>query len=297
MRVKDVEAIAKQMIQSNLTDRASKLEVINLSDAGLKRPHNEDSCASDASLGLAVIADGMGGYKAGEVASAIAVTSIVSELKEQLAQLKPGQFDNPTGHSKESLLVKQAIHNANSAIFTMAQRDAQCQGMGTTVVLILFYDNRLTIAHVGDSRLYRLRGDTFEQLTNDHSLAQELVERGFFTTEEAAVHTPRNLITRALGIEASVKVDLQEDMVLPGDIYLLCTDGLNDMIDDEEIYLTLSKYSANLVTAAKKLVSKANQRGGHDNISVVLARSMEQFPAKPGGWYSQIFGWFTGTQR
>ncbi len=275
-----------------MIDLSNKLELANLSHVGRKRPHNEDSCAVDPTIGLGIIADGMGGYKAGEVASAVAVTTIMTEIKSGLSKLKPRQLDNSSGYSQESLLVKKAVDNANSTIFRLAQSDAHCQGMGTTVVLILFYDDRVTIAHVGDSRLYRFRGETLEQLTSDHSLAQELVDRGFFTREEAAAHTPRNLVTRALGIEQSVEIDVHEDIAVPGDIYLLCTDGLNDMVDDEEIHLTLSKYSANLVEAAERLISKANESGGHDNISVLLARPKEHFPARPG-WYSKLFGWFS----
>lgn len=272
----------------NLT---GKLEVVNLSDTGKKRPHNEDSTASDPSLGFAVIADGMGGYKAGEVASAIAVTSIWDHVRNSLSALKVGEVDEGTGHTHESLLLREAILNANQYIYRTANSEPLCQGMGTTVVCVLFYDNRVSIAHVGDSRAYRLRGEVFEQVTSDHSLVQELINRGFFTREEAMANTPKNLVTRALGIEEEVEVDLQEERVLPGDIYLLCTDGLNDMISDEEIHLTLSKYSANLVQAGRELIRIANANGGKDNISVILARPSESFPAG-SGWLAKLKGWF-----
>ena len=133
--------------------------------------------------------------------------------------------------------------------------------------------------------------DALEQVTSDHSLVQELIDRGFFTPEEAMANTPKNLVTRALGIEEAVEVDVAEAAVAPGDIYLLCSDGLNDMISDEEIHLTLSKYSGNLSEAGKELVHLANECGGKDNISVVLTRTLEEFPAR-AGWYSNLFGRF-----
>jgi serine/threonine protein phosphatase PrpC len=273
-----------------VADLTGKIEIASASDPGLKRSHNEDSCGYDMGLGLAVLADGMGGYKAGEVASAIAVASVMKELRDDLAKLKPRQIDEESGYSMESLAARRAIQSANTIIFDTANNESQCQGMGTTVILMLFYDDRFTVAHVGDSRLYRLRGDTLSQITSDHSLVQELVDRGFFTAEEAEANTPRNLVTRALGIDRTVEVDIKEEMVLPGDIYLMCSDGLHDMVKDEEIHLTLSKYSANLVEAAAKLVSLANKNGGDDNISILLMRPSARFPAEQG-LISRLFSW------
>ena len=272
-------------------DLSGKLEVVNLSDTGRKRPHNEDSTASDVTMGFAVLADGMGGYKAGEVASAIAVTSVLNRVRDEIVKLPTGEVDEGSGYTYESLLLREAITGANQYIYQTANTEPLCQGMGTTVVSVLFYDNRVSIAHVGDSRLYRLRDGVFEQVTADHSLVQELINRGFFTKEEAVANTPKNLVTRALGIEEEVDVDVQEEPALPGDIYLLCTDGLNDMISDEEIHLTLSKYSANLVQAGRELIRIANENGGKDNISVILARPLAAFPARKG-WYSKVLGWF-----
>lgn len=272
-------------------DLQSVLDVANVSDTGRRRPHNEDSSATDTALGLAVIADGMGGYKAGEVASAIAVTSIMNEVREGLEHLREDEVDPQSGLTRGSLLIRQAITNANRYIYSTAQTEPQCQGMGTTVVVLMLYDDKLTVAHVGDSRLYRLRNGTLEQVTSDHSLIQELIDRGFFTPEEAAENTPKNLVTRALGIEEQVEVDVHEEPVLPGDTYLLCTDGLNDMVNDEEIRLTLSKYSANLDEAARELVRLANESGGKDNISVVLVRPRGHFPVRTG-WLSKAMRWF-----
>ncbi len=270
---------------------ANKLEIVNVSDVGKRRPHNEDSTLSDGNQGLVILADGMGGYKAGEVASALAVTAIHNEISAGLKHIQPGQTDKEAEFSRESMLVKDAIINANSSIYSTAQGDSQCHGMGTTVVVALFFNDQISIAHVGDSRLYRKRDNDFQQITKDHSLIQELINRGLFTPEEAAANTPKNLVTRALGIDAKVEVDVMEEQAVLGDIYLLCSDGLNDMVDDEEIHLTLSKYSANLVQAAEELVRLANSKGGKDNISVILIRIMEDF-SRSGGPIKQFISRF-----
>jgi protein phosphatase len=215
-------------------------------------------------------------------------------MEDVRAGLKTLQGDEPdpdTGYSPQSLLVRQAIIKANAGIFNTARQEADCQGMGTTIVVGLFYEDRLTVAHVGDSRMYRLRGDTLEQITRDHSLIQELIARGICTPEEAAATTPKNLVTRALGIESTVEIDILEEQALPGDIYLLCSDGLNDMVDDEEIRLTLRKYSANLVESAWELVRLANEKGGRDNISVILVRKPER-PAGFNGIYWRLLRFF-----
>lgn len=268
---------------------SEKLEIANISDAGKRRPHNEDSTLSDADLGLVILADGMGGYKAGEVASAIAVTAIHASVKSGLKKPQTGGGDAP---SLQSELIKQAIIHSNSEIYKAALKDDQCQGMGTTIIAGLFHDNAVTIGHVGDSRVYRMRNNLFRQITRDHSLIQELIDRGVYTPEEAAENTPRNLVTRALGIDREVQVEVTEDAVLPGDIYLLCSDGLNDMVDDEEIHLTLSKYSANLAQAAEELVRLANVKGGKDNISVILIRVQADFSTSRGGLKNLISRFF-----
>ncbi len=261
---------------------SEKLEIVNISDTGRRRPHNEDSTLSDGENGLVVLADGMGGYKAGEVASAIAVTSSHEQICSELKKIKSTQIDEATGLNSESAVVKEAIIQANSNIYNSAQGDPECQGMGTTIVVALFYSGIVTIAHVGDSRLYRKRANNFEQITKDHSLIQELIDRGLYTPEEAHAKTPKNLVTRALGIDANVEVDVMEEPVSVGDIFLLCSDGLNDMVDDEEIHLTLSKYSVNLAEAGQALVDLANAKGGKDNISVILIRALEGFSDSEG---------------
>jgi protein phosphatase len=152
--------------------------------------------------------------------------------------------------------------------------------MGTTLVTAMFYDNKVSIAHVGDSRAYRLRGDKFEQLTLDHSLLQELVDRGFYSEEEAQRSTNRNYVTRALGVEPSVEVEVHEFDVLPNDVYLLCSDGLPDMVEDEDIHLTISTFNASLDVVGQQLVQLTNDHGGRDNVSVMLAQVLESFAAR-----------------
>ena len=258
-------------------DITHKLEIINQTHAGLCRAHNEDSSMTDASKSLVILADGMGGYKAGEVASALAVTEVLHGVSEGLKKLKPGKIDGNSGFTMGSLLLKETIIEANSLIYNTAKVDEQYTGMGTTIVTALYHNNMMSIAHVGDSRLYRLRNNKLEQITADHSLIQELINRGLYTPEEARANTPKNLVTRAMGIDAEVEVDITEEIVMKDDIYLLCSDGLNDMVVDEEIHLTLSKCSANLAQAAEELIDSANKNGGKDNTSVILVRVLEYF--------------------
>ena len=267
------------------------LEIVNISDVGQRRPHNEDSTASILSQGLMIVADGMGGYKAGEVASAIAATTVIHDVTQGLAKIGSARENEKAGDSQHSILLKSAIKHANSIIYTAAQKDEQCLGMGTTIVAGLFYDDKITIGHVGDSRVYRFRDGKFQQMTKDHSLIQEVIDKGLYTPEEAAANTPKNLVTRALGISAEADVDIIEEQVKTGDIYVLCSDGLTDMVKDEEIHLTLSKYSANLAQAADNLVQSANSKGGKDNISVILAQ-VNDVKNKSSGHFHKLFSRF-----
>jgi protein phosphatase len=163
--------------------------------------------------------------------------------------------------------------------------------MGTTIVACLFADNKVAVAHVGDSRLYRLRGSHFEQLTLDHSLLQELVDRGFYSQAEAARATNKNYVTRALGVETTVDVEIHEHVAQKGDVYVLCSDGLSDMVEDDDIHLTISTFSANLETVAKQLIQLSNDNGGRDNVSLILAQVVESFAARRGV-VNKILGWF-----
>lgn len=268
-----------------------KLRSVGLTDPGKVREHNEDAIAWDGEIGLFVLADGMGGYNAGEVASGIAVKTIMNLVRESYEVQELGGQDKASGLSRPAIILRDAIARANKIINQTAKTQPQCEGMGTTVVTALFYDNKIIVAHVGDSRLYRLRGERFEQVTMDHSLLQELVDRGFYTPEEAQRVTNKNYVTRALGVEPTVEVEIREEPVQRGDCYVLCSDGLSDMIEDEDIHLTISTFGANLDTVSKQLVQLANDNGGRDNISVLLTEVTETFPAKKG-ILDRILGWF-----
>lgn len=267
-----------------------KLEIAGLSDVGRRRSHNEDSIASDITAGIAVLADGVGGNKAGEVASSIAVHTIVDSARESLRSLSPGNTDQSSGHRPGTLVMKSAIDKANESIFRKAESKPEYRGMATTVVATMFYDDRMIVAHVGDSRLYRLRGEKLKQITIDHSLLQELVNQGVYTSEEVKHVKKKNLVTRAVGIESTVNTDLQEETVKPGDIHLLCSDGLSDRVEDDEIRAVLDSHRSDLRKAAEALVDIANDKGGEDNISVMLVRTLAPFPAVEGKRYSSVCG-------
>jgi serine/threonine protein phosphatase PrpC len=269
-----------------------KLTLVGKTDTGRVREHNEDTIAADDDVGLLVLADGRGGYNAGEVASGIAVKTITNLVREGLAREDLGSVDRTTGLSRPSIVLRDAITRANKIIYQTARSQAECEGMGTTVVAALFYDNRISIAHVGDSRLYRQRGSQIAQVTMDHSLLQELVDRGFYSPEEAQRAANKNYVTRALGVEPQVEVEVQEHPVDKGDIFILCSDGLSDMVEDEDIRLTISTFGANLDTVAKQLIQLANENGGRDNVSVVLAQANEAFPASRGVM-DKLLGWFS----
>lgn len=260
------------------------------SDTGRKRPHNEDRVATDPPRGVAVLADGMGGHKGGEIASALAVETVTRELANRLPGIATESADDEA-YAPESLLARDVVNEANTIVYETARTQPQYEGMGTTLVVALFYDDRLTLAHVGDSRAYRFRGGRLEQLTRDHTLMQELIDRGFYTPEEARASLNRNIVTRALGIEESVNTDLQEEIALPGDLYLLCSDGLNDMVDDDAIRLTLDEFGDNLEGAADRLIEQANGNGGQDNVSVVLTRVVKPFPSRRS-WFRRLVDWF-----
>ncbi|HEU4592496.1 MAG TPA: Stp1/IreP family PP2C-type Ser/Thr phosphatase [Steroidobacteraceae bacterium] len=275
-----------------MTSLKGKLTFVGQTDTGRVREHNEDTIATDPDVGLLVLADGMGGYNAGEVASGIAVKTITNLVREGLAREDLASIDRSTGLSRPSIVLRDAITRANKIIYQTARSQAECEGMGTTVVAALFYDNRVSIAHVGDSRLYRQRGSQIAQVTMDHSLLQELVDRGFYSPEEAQRAANKNYVTRALGVEPQVEVEVQEHPVDKGDIFILCSDGLSDMVEDEDIRLTISTFGANLDTVAKQLIQLANENGGRDNVSVVLAQANEAFPASRGVM-DKLLGWFS----
>ena len=269
-----------------------KLTHVELTDTGRVRDHNEDTIGAIHDIGLWVLADGMGGYNAGEVASGIAVKTILDLVREACEREDRAEVDTAIGLMRQTIVLRDAVLRANKIINQTAQSQPQCEGMGTTLVACLFYDNRVSVAHVGDSRLYRMRANHFEQITMDHSLLQELVDRGFYSAEEAQHATNRNYVTRALGVDANVEVEIQEVDVEKGDYYLLCSDGLPDMVEDEDIHLTISTFDNKIDTIGEQLVKLSNDNGGRDNISVILVGVKDSFPAGAGRMYKirHLFG-------
>ena len=262
------------------------LEMVVRSDPGLIRSHNEDAVFADASLGIAILADGMGGYKAGEVASGMATTLLATNFSRFI----PTHTAASAGYCDVDFAeryIADEVAMANAAIFNSSQSQPQYAGMGTTLVLAWFYDNRMSVAHVGDSRLYRLRGECFEQLTRDHSLLQEQLDSGMITPEAARYSQNKNLVTRALGVDSDVKTEIHTYDLQPGDIVMLCSDGLNDMVEDDEIALTLETLGGNLTLAAEQLVHMANDNGGRDNISVILIKVRGDY-SSPKGWWHKL---------
>ncbi|MBA2962903.1 MULTISPECIES: Stp1/IreP family PP2C-type Ser/Thr phosphatase [Ramlibacter] len=259
-----------------------KYEFCLRTDPGLARENNEDSVAIDEPTRLGILADGMGGYNAGEIASGMATTFIKSELGRWLSQ---------AGRHANSREVRRAmeicVDNANRSIFNAANSNPQYSGMGTTLVVGVFQDGRLMLGHIGDSRCYRLRGSELAQITKDHSLLQEQMDAGLITPEQAAVSTNKNLVTRALGVEDAVLLEVNEHRVEPGDIYVMCSDGLSDMIDDQTIARILQG-DGSLEEKSVRLVDAANGNGGRDNISVLLAQA--DSGAKKKGLISRLLG-------
>ena len=260
------------------------LDVASLSHPGMVRAHNEDAVFVDGEAGLAVLADGMGGYSAGEVASGIAVTVVSTGL---MPDLKSGRelskVDIQSGLTHAALLLSQQIASANKGIYEAAQARPECAGMGTTIVAAVFFANRVSIGHIGDSRCYRLRGERFEQLTHDHSLLQEQIDSGQLTAEQARYSLNKKLVTRALGIEAIVPADIAEYRLEANDIYLLCSDGLTDMVEPDVVHSIVDAKRDELPQAAAELVDLANTNGGRDNISVILVRVPAEF-LPTSGW-------------
>lgn len=266
------------------------LEIVSQTHPGMVRTHNEDSITHDAETGLVVLADGMGGYNAGEVASGIAVSVLASEVRHGLQGGRPEQRD-AAGEELAVTLLRDNVRKANLSIFHAARSQPQYAGMGTTVVSALFYDDRVAVAHVGDSRMYRLRGEAFEAITRDHSLLQEQIDNGFISKEDARHSKNKNLVTRAVGIDAEVEPEVHVHDVQSGDLYILCSDGLNDMVEDEDIGSTVQMLKNNLPLAADQLIQMANDNGGRDNVSVILVRVKGSYAA-PRGVLAKLRTWF-----
>lgn len=235
-------------------------------DPGRARGNNEDAVVVDGDTHLCVLADGMGGYNAGEIASGMATAFIKSEMARWLSE---------AGRSAKTREIRRALEicvdNANLSIFNAADSNPQYAGMGTTLVVGVFHGATLILGHIGDSRCYRLRSGEFSQITKDHSLLQEQIDAGLITQEQAAGSSIKNLVTRALGVENAVMMELNEHEVEAGDLYLMCSDGLSDMVDDAEIASILGGPTP-MEAKADRLVAAANEHGGRDNISVLLVQ-------------------------
>ena len=248
-------------------------------DPGRARSNNEDSVATDEDVALAVLADGMGGYNAGEVASSMATSFIHTELGRWLREASGLASDADVKRAMDI-----CVDNANRAIFNAANANPQYAGMGTTLVLAVFREERMLLGHVGDSRCYRLRHGRLQQITRDHSLLQEQIDAGLITPEQAAFSANKNLVTRAVGVEDTVMLEIHQHDVHAGDVFLLCSDGLSDMLDDAGITQVLLAHES-LEAVCNALIAAANDAGGKDNISVILARAA-------GGGSGQARSWW-----
>lgn len=250
-----------------------KSEFFSLTHPGQVRDNNEDAVATWPDLGLAMLADGMGGYNAGEVASAMALDVAGGQLAHGLGQPRLGTKD-------VRRLMQLAMDTANLAIFEAAQTNPDYRGMGTTLVMLALLDQKVVVGHIGDSRAYRMRHGQLQRLTKDHSLLQEHMDAGLLSPAMAAAAHYKNLVTRALGVEPEVQLEVSDHTLQDGDLYLLCSDGLNDMLSDFDIAELLAM-GGELSTVGQSLVDAANEAGGRDNISVVLVECHTE-TTKPG---------------
>jgi PPM family protein phosphatase len=254
------------------------------SDVGCVRESNEDSYSAGPELGLFVLSDGMGGLAFGEVASRLAVETVIRNCRE--GKCWRTQEDSLSGISAESGQLLSAIYAANQAIYRAAQTRGTDRQMGATIVAVRFISERMTLAHVGDSRAYRLRNGQIEQLTRDHSFVAEQVRQGRMTEQEAGQSGLQNVLTRALGIALEVDVDLTEELMLDGDTILLCSDGLTRELTDAQIAAVLNDCD-DAQEAASQLVDMAKEAGGGDNITVLVLRRA----AKPARAFARIGKW------
>ncbi|MHC4841253.1 MAG: Stp1/IreP family PP2C-type Ser/Thr phosphatase [Planctomycetota bacterium] len=233
-------------------------------DVGLQRKNNEDACITVDSAGLCVVADGMGGHLGGEIASKLAIETVADPFSERA--------NGSSDERKDAQLLSKCIQAANREIFRRGNSDPALKNMGTTVVATVFDKDYIVTANVGDSRIYRFRDSKLEQITEDHSWVGELRKKNLISEEDARSHPLKNIITRALGMEAGVEVDVKWDKILAGDLYLLCTDGLTDLITDGEILGCVTSGDGNLEQIAASLIDAANRAGGSDNITVGLCK-------------------------
>jgi protein phosphatase len=261
------------------------IEAAAATNPGKVRQYNEDCLALDPELGVAVVTDGMGGHRAGEVASAMAAQIVLTGLRQRLPEMRSG-----ADRHSPLLAVEESINQANLAIWGAAQGNARQVGMGTTLALALFHDNRIVIGHIGDSRVYRLRGGKLQLMTRDDSLLRDEVDAGLISAADAGKSHNRSLVTRALGVAERVAVHMRQVDAVPGDIVLVCSDGLTDRVEDADIELILQETRANVSLAAQLLVQTARDNGGYDNITAIVTRVRKPFPAARA-WQRRLLGW------
>jgi protein phosphatase len=257
------------------------IEAVGLTDAGSVREFNEDRIVVDPVLGLMALADGMGGHRAGDVAAHMAAEIVWSGLRSH------GSGTNVRQQSA-LLALNASINQANLAIFDAARVSVSREGMGTTLAVALFEDDGVVLGNVGDSRVYRLRDDALKLLTRDDSLVRETVDHGLISASEAANSHNRSLVTQALGVAPTVDASLRSVDARPGDVFMLCSDGLSDLVDHDDIELILNALKVNLPLAARTLVDTAKDNGGYDNVSVILARVRDRPVARTRGWLARF---------
>jgi serine/threonine protein phosphatase PrpC len=253
-------------------------------DRGRVRVNNEDAVTFDRTAQVAILADGMGGYNAGEIASGMATTFIRTDMVQWLEQ--QAQHSPPSTELRTALA--HSVESANQAILGASLSNPQYAGMGTTLVVGVFLGNRLVLGHIGDSRCYRLRDGVLQQITRDHSWLQEQVDAGLLTAQQAALSPNRNLVTRALGVEPNVQIEVNEFEVAPNDLFLMCSDGLTDMVSDAGL-LAMLRSPLPLEGKGTQLVDTANANGGRDNVSVLLVQAVVA-PSKKRGLMSRWLG-------
>ena len=252
-----------------MSETQTLLKIAGYTDTGLRREYNQDHIGFDQELGIAVLADGMGGHKAGEVAAHMAVKFVLEKLRKFVLQ------ENSVSITGSQLLefVSNTISSSNTKIYSAQEAEEAYKGMGTTIVATVVMGSQVYVGHVGDSRLYLYRSRTLQRLTKDHSLVQDLIDRGFYTEREARSANVGHVVTRALGTRPEVEVEANEEQLQAYDLLLLCSDGLTDMVSDWQIAEIIDENIADLEVAAKKLIALANHYGGKDNISVILMQT------------------------
>lgn len=268
-----------------------KLEFAAKTDTGRVRLQNEDYVTISPEHGLAILADGMGGYSAGEVASRIAADVVKSMLERAFTgtRLEDSELFPVQPIAR---LLDEAIHAANAAVLEAARVEPKYTGMGTTIVAAVIREGIITIAHVGDSRAYRYRSGKLVQLTRDHSLLQEQIDAGLIAPEWAQFAQHKNLVTRAVGVDAEMEVEVHDYDAQPDDVYLLCSDGLSDMLLRDEIEEMLSSRADNLDDQCEALIERANDNGGHDNISVILIKLQASQPEQQS-LLGRVWNWIS----